>query len=234
MSLKIIGAGFGRTGTTSLKAALEQLGFNKCHHMSEVVKAPSQAVGFLAAYRGEQVDWDQLLSGFAATTDWPACTFYQQLMAHYPDAKVILSVRDPERWYSSAFETIFAIESAIPSWIGRLFPKLGTMRQMVMEMIWQGTFENNFADKPFAIAKFNAHNQAVIDSVPAEKLLVFEVKQGWEPLCQFLDVPVPSTPFPHLNDKKTFKRLILMQKLLPWVLGSIAIVITLILLNWLL
>ena len=105
MTLKIIGAGFGRTGTTSLKAALEQLGYAKCHHMTEVLMNPSQAAGFLNAWHGNPVDWDQLFDGYQATTDWPACTYYQQLMAKYPDAKVILSLRDPERWYITLKES---------------------------------------------------------------------------------------------------------------------------------
>lgn len=234
MSLKIIGAGFGRTGTLSLKTALEQLGFAKCHHMTEVVMNPSQAAGFLLAMQGKPVDWDQLLDGYASTTDWPACTFYKELMAHYPDAKVILSVRDPDRWYASAFDTIYAIESIVPSWIGYLFPKFGDMRKMVMGLIWEGTFEDRFADKAFALAKFNAHNQEVIESVPADRLLVFEVTQGWEPLCRFLDVPVPNRPFPHLNDKKRFQRMINVQRFAPWVLGGILVFASLIILNWLL
>ena len=234
MTLKIIGAGFGRTGTTSLKAALEQLGFAKCHHMTEVLLNPSQAHGFLDAWRGNPVDWDRLFDGYQATTAWPACTYYQQLIDHYPDAKVILSVRDPERWYASAYETIYPAHAVVPPWVGKLFPKLGVFRKMILEQVWDGTFESRFADKELAIGKFNAHNQQVIDSVPAEKLLVFEVKQGWEPLCQFLGVPAPDTPFPHLNDKQQFKLLLMAQKLVPWVVVCIVIFATLMIVRWLL
>lgn len=234
MTIKIIGAGFGRTGTTSLKAALEQLGFAKCHHMTEVLKNPSQAAGFLDAWRGNPVDWDRLFDGYQATTDWPACTYYEELMAQYPEAKVILSVRDPERWYTSAYDTIYPAQAVVPPWAGKLFPKLGVFREMILSQVWDGTFEGRFADKTFAIEKFKAHNQQVIDTVPADKLLVFEVKQGWEPLCRFLNVPVPDTLFPHLNDKKQFKTLLMVQKLLPWVAGILLIFATLIIVRWLL
>lgn len=230
MTLKIIGAGFGRTGTKSLKAALEQLGFVKCHHMTEVFKNPAQAAEFLSVIRGEPANWEQLLKGYAATTDWPTCTFYQELMLQYPDAKVILSIRDQERWYASSRDTIFAIYSGVPAWLGFIFPKLKIIRDMTIELIWNGTFEDNFEDKEFAIKKFNAHNQEVIDTVSADKLLVFEVKQGWEPLCEFLGVPVPDTPFPHLNDKKQFQRMIMVQRFAPWVLAGVLGLIVLILL----
>ena len=235
MTLKIIGAGFGRTGTTSLKAALEQLGYAKCHHMTEVLTNPSQAAGFLDAWRGNPVDWDHLFDGYQATTDWPACTYYQQLMAKYPDAKVILSLRDPERWYASAYETIYPAHAVVPPWAGKLFPKLGVFREMILSQVWDGTFESRFADKDFAIKKFKAHNQEVIDTVPADKLLIFEVKQGWEPLCKFLDLPVPDTPFPHLNDKKQFKLLLMAQRILPWLLVAFLIFFTTLMIRrWLL
>jgi hypothetical protein len=232
MSLKIIGAGFGRTGTLSLQAALQELGFAKCHHMMEMFKHPSKAIGFLAAVNGEPVDWDDLLDGYQATVDWPCCTFYKELMIHSPDAKVILSVRDPERWYASAFSTIYraSLHAGISSWI----PIIKNVVAMIQRLIWDGTFDGRFSDKSFAIEQFQRHNQEVLDTVPAEKLLVFEVTQGWEPLCKFLDVPMPNTPFPHLNDKKSFERIITIQRFAPWALGAGLAITALIILNWLL
>ena len=122
MTIKVIGAGFGRTGTTSLKAALEMLGFDSCYHMQEVVKNPSHGREWLAAWEGRPVDWDTLFEGYQATVDWPGATFYKELMAHYPEAKVLLSVREPERWYDSSLETIYALQSFIPPWLGKIIP----------------------------------------------------------------------------------------------------------------
>ncbi len=225
MSLKIIGAGFGRTGTTSLKAALEQLGFTKCHHMSEVFKAPSTTDLFLAAWRGDEVDWNEVYAGYQATTDWPSCTFYKELMEEYPDAKVLLSVRDAERWYASCRNTIYRANTDVPQWFKFIFKRYDRMQRMASEMIWQGTFDGKFKNKAHAMAVFHKHNQEVIDTVPAEKLLVFEVKQGWEPLCEFLEVPVPDTPFPHLNDGKMMSRFFDTLPYIPWIVGGFIVVL---------
>ena len=93
----------------SLKAALETLGFGPCYHMIEVFEHPEHAGFWQAAWRGEPVDWDGLLGGYEAAVDWPACTFYEELLQRYPDARVLLSVRDPERWYESTRDTIYQI-----------------------------------------------------------------------------------------------------------------------------
>src|SRR5436853_403737 len=121
MTIKVIGAGFGRTGTSSLKIALEELGFDKCYHMREVMEHPQHAPIWTAAYNGRPVDWDALLRGYQATVDWPGCTFYKELMRQYPDAKVLLSVRDPEKWHTSALNTIFSIRQTSRMGLVRLF-----------------------------------------------------------------------------------------------------------------
>lgn len=233
MSLKIIGAGFGRTGTTSLKAALEQLGFDKCHHMTEVFKNPSTAGPFLHAWRGEEVDWDEIYEGFQSTTDWPSCTHYKELMEKYPDAKVILSVRDPEQWHASCMNTIYRANTDVPEWFKIVLKRYGQMQEMATEQIWKGTFGGKFTNKAHAISVFEQHNQEVIDTVPPEKLLVFEVKQGWEPLCEFLDVPVPNTPFPHLNDGKLMSRFFDTLPYIPWIVGGFIVVLIRYTLIWL-
>lgn len=208
MTIKIIGAGFGRTGTTSLKAALEQLGFGRCYHMQEVMRNPAHAQIWQRATEGETVDWNNLFEGYQATVDWPGCTFYQELMDAYPDAKVLLSVRDPERWYESTFGTIYQIRTAL---VGRMIkaivPHIRRVYRMV-DYIWADTFENRFEDRAFAIDVFNRHNEAVQAYVPSDRLLVYSVKEGWDPLCEFLGVDVPETPFPHLNDKRRIQRVI--------------------------
>jgi hypothetical protein len=215
--VKLIGAGFGRTGTASLKAALEELGFGPCYHMTEVFANPEHADFWRAAWRGEPVDWDGVLGSYEATVDWPACTFYAELMERHPDAKVLLSVRAPEKWYESTRNTIYElgrISTGSPlSRLGFAFLSLlvfGTFRTgqgpMTEEIIWQGTFDGKFEDKHHAIEVFNRHNEEVRRCVPKEQLLVYEVKEGWGPLCAFLGVEEPDKPFPHLNDAEEMRR----------------------------
>lgn len=208
VALKVIGAGFGRTGTASLKAALEELGFDKCYHMTEVFPHPEHVPVWQAAAEGKPVDWDKLFEGYQAMVDWPGCAFYKELMQHYPDAKVILSVRDPEAWYKSATDTIYSMSrrgspmSLVPLFI----PNLRRFVRMVSTIIWRDTFDNRFEDRAYALSVFNDHIAEVERTVPPEKLLVYEVKEGWEPLCTFLEVSVPNKPFPRLNDSATFRR----------------------------
>ncbi len=207
MTLKIIGAGFGRTGTMSLKVALEQLGFDKCYHMREVIRHPSHAPIWQAAWMGDEVEWSSLFAGYQAAVDWPPSAFYKQLMAQYPDAKLILTVRDPERWYQSAFETIYSEGRSLHRLERALLPKrVRDVFAMIDAVIWQGTFAGRFGEREYAIQMFNDHNAEVKQVVPAEKLLIFRAKEGWKPLCAFLGVPEPDSPFPHVNDSAQFKR----------------------------
>lgn len=209
--MKVIGAGFGRTGTTSLQAALEELGFARCYHMSELFLHPGHARFWLRAVHGEAVDWRTFFQDYQATVDWPGCSFYKELMDLYPDAKVLLNVREPDRWYESAHHTIYALSRSPAMWtIQRIVPHLGQMYRMIRTLIWEGTFGGRFADRQHAIEVFKRHNRAVQQHVPPERLLVYNVKEGWEPLCAFLDVPIPEgKPFPHLNDAATMRRLLL-------------------------
>jgi hypothetical protein len=210
--LKIIGAGFGRTGTRSLKEALEILGSGPCYHMVEVFEHPEHVPLWEAAAKGEPVDWKELLRDYRATVDWPGCTFYKELMEVYPDAKVLLSVRDPEKWYESVQSTIYqasrirrnALTSLIFLLLKFIRPGIVAGRPMVSRIVWDGTFHGRFEEKEYAIAVFNEHNEEVKRIVPPEKLLVYQVKEGWGPLCEFLGVPVPDVPFPHLNDRESF------------------------------
>jgi hypothetical protein len=223
--VKVIGAGFGRTGTSSLKATLEEIGFGPCYHMTEVFANPEHADFWRAAWRGEPVPWDGVLGGYEATVDWPACTFYAELMQRHSDAKVLLSVRDPERWYESTRNTIYELgKISTGSLLSRLsfslLPRLVFGRfntgqgPMAEEIIWQGTFDGKFEDKHRAIEVFNRHNEEVQRRVPKEQLLIYEVKQGWGPLCEFLGVEEPDKPFPHINDAGDAQRLILVVRIL--------------------
>jgi hypothetical protein len=198
MTLQIIGAGLGRTGTSSLKAALEELGFGPCYHMTEVIKHPTHAKTWEKATQGHPVDWHDLFAGYQSAVDYPACSFYKELMDVYPDAKVILSVREPERWYESAYETIYLTLQEVPPW-SRWLPWVNDIYRMTNLLIWDGQFEGRFEDRAYAIDVFNQWNAEVQAVVPPERLLIFDVKQGWEPLCAFLGVEVPSRPFPHAN-----------------------------------
>lgn len=213
--LKVIGAGFGRTGTLSTKEALEELGFDPCYHMTEVFSHPEDIAYWEAASRGESVNWHKLFERYQAAVDWPACDFYEEIMKAYPDAKVLLTVRDPQRWYESVRSTIYQagrgdpspfFSSIVSSVMQSVIPK--QIRQtvhMINAIIWEGTFAGKFEDVQYAKRVFTTHIEEVKQRVPPEKLLVYDVKEGWEPLCAFLGVEVPrDKPFPHLNDRASF------------------------------
>ena len=205
--LKLIGAGFGRTGTLSLKAALEELGFGPCYHMTELFHQREHVPQWEAAAQGDAVDWQTLFAGYQATVDWPACSFYAELMEAYPDAKVILSIREPESWYESTKDTIYQIykratSSPFVSLILRVVaPAIPGIGRVAKAIVWERTFGGNFENKDYAISVFNQHIEEVKQRVPSDKLLVFQVKEGWGPLCAFLGVDEPKKPFPHLNER---------------------------------
>jgi hypothetical protein len=190
MSLTVIGAGLGRTGTASLKLALQHLGRGPCYHMMEVFPRPGAPAQWLRAAEGEAVDWEEIFAGFAATVDWPSARFYKELAAHYPEAKVILSLRDAESWFRSTQATIFA-DPTFPGWSP-------TMRAMVQKVITE-PMGGRLDDRETMIAKYDAHNAEVRRVIPPERLLVYEASQGWAPLCAFLGVAVPDMPYPRTN-----------------------------------
>jgi Sulfotransferase domain len=181
--------------------------------MSEVFAHPEHVELWRAAVQGKPLDWERIFGGYRSTVDWPGCTFYRELMENYPDAKVILTVRDPQRWYESAYNTIYRITrtASLPIFFyvaSLLMPRAKGMkraRRMIDELIWEREFDGRFEDRGYAIETFERHNEEVEQSVPAEMLLVYEVKEGWEPLCEFLGVEVPDKPFPHLNDAEVFR-----------------------------
>lgn len=234
MSLKVFGAGFGRTGTLSLQAALEELGFTRCYHMREVLTHPQHVSVWSATTRGEAVDWDALFASYQAAVDWPVCAFYRQLMDRYPDARVILTVRDADRWYESARQTIFYVRRAFPPWATWFFPRMRRFTRMLDELIWDGTFHGRFLEKEHAVAVFQRHNEEVRRSVPADRLLVYEVSQGWEPLCAFLGVAVPKDrPFPRLNDTAEFRGRMRKVAAVMWGISGVALVLAVLGLIWL-
>jgi hypothetical protein len=209
--MRVIGAGFGRTGTLSLKAALEQLGFAPCLHMIDLIGRGERVEQWSAAAAGRPVDWRALMDGYEATVDWPGCTFYAELMAAFPDAKVVLTVRDPDAWYESVLRTIYVAQAAARSGElsgGTQAPPSSAVMEMIASLIWDGTFAGRFTDRAFALDVFERHNEAVKATVPADRLLVHEIAEGWDPLVRFLGVERPETPFPRLNDTAAFREMI--------------------------
>jgi Sulfotransferase domain len=210
--MKVIGAGFGRTGTMSLKVALEQLGFGPCYHMIEVFSHPDDVPTWERAARGEKVDWKSFLAGWESAVDWPPCTFYEELREVYPEAKVILSVRDPEKWYESATKTIWQAKllgDRVPRDPNAPVVPMMRATRMINQLIWEGTFLDRFQDKAYAIEVFEKNIADVKKKVPAERLLVYDIQEGWEPLGTFLGVPVPADkPFPRVNDTASFLEMV--------------------------
>lgn len=195
----------GRTGTLSLKLALERLLGGRCHHMVEIIGDPPQAAGWTDAIDGREVDWTEVLSGYVAQVDWPGASFWREISAANPDALVVLSTRDPEAWYRSASNTIFqpiASPPGLEEWFGTAMPKL---------------FEERFcADREnprLMMDAFERHNAEVRADVPEERLLEWTVSDGWEPICERLGVPVPDEAFPVTNSTSETRALLGMPAL---------------------
>jgi hypothetical protein len=199
MPLSIIGSGFGRTGTMSLKLALEQLGFGPCHHMEEVMGHPETVPQWCAAARGEPLDWEEVYRGYGSTVDWPGAHYWLELLERYPDARVIHTVRPAEAWWTSFSETIGTI---LADAAGQ-----DDGPQSLTEMahaIVAATFGSTLDDKAAALRAFEQRTADVRAAVAPDRLLVFEVRDGWGPLCEFLGVPAPDSPFPRTNDTAAF------------------------------
>jgi hypothetical protein len=190
MALKVIGAGLGRTATLSLKFALEHVGLGPCYHMSEVFAGARRNVPLWLEAVQRKPNWEAIFDGFKSTTDYPACTYWRELADFYPDAKVILTVRDPDTWFDSVSETIFSekIQGSLA----------GTPIEAMMNGVIFDEFDGRVKDRAFMTDWFKRRNQQVIDALPPERLLVFSPKEGWTPLCSFLGVPVPTAPFPRV------------------------------------
>jgi hypothetical protein len=216
VALQIIGAGYGRTGTLSVYTALKTLGF-PCYHMFEVLenKANTAHLDFWRKVAnsepGVQHPWAQVFANYTAAVDNPACCVWRELLVAYPDAKVLLTVhpRGAEAWYESTIDTIYFTETMwqfkVLKWTTPFGRKMGEMSH---KLIWQRSHGGTMNDRASAIAHYDQHVAEVRAAVPADRLLVFSVDQGWEPLCQFLGVPVPQLPFPNVNDRNAIKQTI--------------------------
>ena len=212
MSIQVIGAGFGRTGTKSLQLALEILNFNQCYHMEVLLRNPNHVIQWENAYLENPVEWDIIFKDYKAIVDFPGSIYYKELAQHYPDAKVVLTIRDPESWYKSALKTIFSFDPGVKLKLKMLLkiPFSSVARNLLKvvslndKSIWRKFFEGKFKDHDYVISKFNSHIVEVKQTIPENRLLVFEVKDGWEPLCKFLNLPIPNIPFPNTNSGKDF------------------------------
>lgn len=191
MALSVIGAGFGRTGTSSLKIALEQLGFGPCCHGSEERHFRQGANFWKRVFDHESLDWDHFFHGYRSMVDSPSCKFYLELAEKYPSAKVILTFRESNAWFDSFEETVLPLIASSDG--GKLFTFL---------------FGGHDHDRQSMITAYERHNAEVKRLIPAERLLVYEVESGWEPLCEFLGVAIPDAPFPHVNLRTEFPALI--------------------------
>lgn len=228
MALKVIGAGFGRTGTRSLKTALEELGFGKCYHMEEVIKNPRHLRYWAEIMNGSEADWATLFSGYQSATDWPVAAYYRDLMDVYPDAKIILSVRNPQNWHKSIMNTLYQRSRKFARFT-RIVPAVYQFLSGLEKVVWEGVFHNKLEDKAHAIEVFKEHIEEVKRVVTEDRLLIFEARQGWKPLCDFLNVPVPTDkPYPHKNKGKVVRRILKHRTLLKWT--ALVILTTLLLL----
>ena len=204
--------------------ALEELGYDKCHHMMEVYTSSQQGPYWSDISKGDNPRWDEVFAGYQATTDFPACIFYRELAQHYPEAKVVLTVRDEDAWYKSVIETIWALGEAMPKWLLVLLPPLRLRFEMVDRLVWGRVFDHRVEDPVNTKRVFRQHNQQVQNHIPAERLLVYQVSEGWGPLCEFLGCEVPNTPFPRSNDTATMKKRLAMVRLVAKVPLLLALV----------
>jgi len=202
MALSVIGVGYGRTGTMSLKLALEELGYGPCHHMEDVFNNPTQVPAWRAAIAGEPVDWDQVYDGYSATTDWPGAGFSKELADHFPDAKIILTARNVDSWWESYSSTIMKYLVELPE--EGLPPHIDAMARSVIDMLSNKLFKSGIDDEQAAKAAYQDHVNHMTTAYADGRVLSFDVKDGWATLCEFLGKPVPDGDFPRANNSEEF------------------------------
>lgn len=193
MALKVIGAGLGRNATFSLKFALEHIGFGPCYHMSELFAGARRTIPLWVDVVEGRPDWDAVFEGFQSVTDYPACTYWRELTTFYPEAKVVLTTRDPDKWFDSVMATIFAPEM-------RGDPKGSPVERMLHFAVFEA-FGDKVEDRAWMTDWYVRRNREVVDRLPAERLLSFNPADGWAPLCEFLGADVPEGPFPRVNSR---------------------------------
>ena len=193
MALKVVGSGLGRTGTKSMQTALNMLGLGPCHHMVEVFAHPESRLLWIEASKGKP-DWDAIFADYQSVVDYPGARYWREIAAHYPNAKVLHTVRDADQWFDSTQATIFA-----PDGPGT---KPGPFQEFFDSVV--SDFRDHMHDRAFMTDYFRRHTETVIRAIPKDRLLVYQVGDGWEPLCKFLGVKVPAEPFPSENSRADF------------------------------
>src|SRR5919112_1393841 len=216
MSIKIIGAGFPRTGTNTLRESLTMLGYVKTYHMKELLVQPDNLHFWTMLKETGTTSWDELYNGYQATVDFPCYPWYKEHMKRYPDAKVILTIRPFEKWYDSFYSTIWQAQNPTEEQKAEMGKKVQSdprlqsvmkVMQFAKHAITEEHFQGKFLDKEFTKKIFDKHHEEVKAYVPSDKLLVFDVAEGWEPLCKFLGKRKPVDPLPHTNKKEDFKEM---------------------------
>ncbi|KAI7882022.1 hypothetical protein K492DRAFT_176543, partial [Lichtheimia hyalospora FSU 10163] len=211
--LKVIGAGYGRTGTDSLRTALNMLGY-KCHHMKEMFRYGRHPEMFTEAFKHPEkpVEWNTIYDGYDAAVDWPTVAFIDRLMVEYPDAKFILTIRDADSWYKSVKNTIWQLEhkAKAKDTPADLPEDIKNQREMTRTIVLDGAFDDldRFLDEERIKGIYNAHNEWVKKNIPSDRLLIMELGEGWERMCKFLDKPMPSEPYPRVNSTGAFKQML--------------------------
>ena len=228
-TVEVIGAGWGRTGTASLKKALQILGYDPCYDMIELLQQDQSDFWIKVLEGKHSYDFDEIFNGkvkYTATCDFPASLFWKEQLNRYPNAKVILTARDPEKWYDSAVDTIFTGTPVCQDWFGLSAVKcLGMLPEKLGELLFEALFRGDWS-KENMMAKYNEHNERVQKECPKDKLLVLKVTDGWKPLCAFLNKPIPNVPFPHENEKPLLQQFL--TSLFRWG-GLIVLIIAIIL-----
>jgi hypothetical protein len=220
----LIGAGFGRTGTTSLKRALDDLGIGLTYHGEDLIWRPADVRAWHAYAETGEADWTAMLGRFGAALDFPVACAWRDLADAFPDAKIILTVRDPEAWWASMASTVYPARTMFPAWWVAIQPTTRIYLDMTRRLIWDGLFDGRFEDREHAIKVYEHHVSDIIATIPPERLLVFDVAEGWEPLCEFLGVPVPDHPFPRVNDSRRMRRWITFFRIYSRVWPALAVV----------
>lgn len=199
MVLEVVGSGLGRTGTKSLQTALNMLGLGRCHHMVEVFERPESMALWIQAGAGKP-DWDAIFEGYRSMVDYPGAAYWRELAAYYPNAKVLHSVRDPDRWFDSTQATIFAPNGGVDRALSEPDSPMAAFFRS-----FSGRFAEYIHDRAWMTDYFRRHTEEVKATVAPDRLLIYEVGSGWEPLCKFFGVPVPAEPYPSENSRAEFQ-----------------------------